>query len=165
MEFLLFDTPLGSMALGEEEGAIIRLWLPGQPTPRLMSRETPLLGRGRQELLEYLSGERRDFDLPLQPKGTPFQLRVWNALRDIPYGQTRTYAQIAQAVESPRGFRAVGMANHHNPIPILIPCHRVVGADGSLTGYAGGVERKQRLLTHEGVDVSRFLVPKRVSTL
>ena len=154
MEFLLFDTPLGPMALGGEEGTITRLWLPGQPTPRLMSRETPLLSRGRQELLEYLDGERRDFDLPLHPKGTPFQFRVWSALRDIPYGQTRTYTQIARAVESPRGFRAVGMANHHNPIPILIPCHRVVGSGGTLTGYAGGLELKKALLDLEGADLT-----------
>ena len=152
MDFLLFDTPLGPMALGEEEGAVVRLYLPGQPTPRLMSRETPLLGRGRRELLEYLSGERRDFDLPLSPRGTPFQLRVWRALRDIPWGQTRTYRDIALAVDCPRGFRAVGMANHHNPIPILIPCHRVVGSGGALTGYAGGLELKRALLKLEGLD-------------
>ena len=152
MEFLLFDTPLGPMALGEEEGAIVRLYLPGQPTPRLMSRETPLLGRGRRELLEYLAGERRDFDLPLSPRGTPFQLRVWRALRDIPWGQTRTYRDIALAVDCPRGFRAVGMANHRNPIPILIPCHRVVGSGGTLTGYAGGLALKRALLKLEGLD-------------
>ena len=154
MEFLLFDTSLGPIALGEEEGAITRLWLPGQPTPRLMSRETPLLKQGRQELLEYLAGERRDFDLPLHPRGTPFQRRVWQALEAIPYGQTRTYAQIAQAVDSPRGFRAVGMANHRNPIPIFIPCHRVVGSGGTLTGYAGGLALKKALLELEGVDLT-----------
>ncbi|RHR06829.1 methylated-DNA--[protein]-cysteine S-methyltransferase [Pseudoflavonifractor sp. AF19-9AC] len=154
MEFLLFDTSLGPIALGEEEGAITRLWLPGQPTPRLMSRETPLLKQGRQELLEYLAGERRDFDLPLHPRGTPFQRRVWQALEAIPYGQTRTYAQIAQAVDSPRGFRAVGMANHRNPIPIFIPCHRVVGSGGTLTGYAGGLELKKALLDLEGADLT-----------
>ena len=154
MEFLLLDTSLGPIALGEEEGAITRLCLPGQPTPRLMSRETPLLKQGRQELLEYLAGERRDFDLPLHPRGTPFQRRVWQALEAIPYGQTRTYAQIAQAVDSPRGFRAVGMANHRNPIPIFIPCHRVVGSGGTLTGYAGGLELKKALLDLEGADLT-----------
>ena len=155
MEFLLFDTALGSMALGEEEGAVTRLWLPGRPTPRMASRETALLGRGREELLEYLAGERRSFDLPLAPRGTPFQLRVWRALGDIPWGQTRTYRDIALAVDCPRGFRAVGMANHHNPIPIFIPCHRVVGADGSLTGYAGGLELKKALLGLEGLDFTQ----------
>ena len=140
------------MALGEEAGALIRLWLPGQPTPRVTSRETPLLSRGRRQLLEYLAGTRRTFDLSLNPEGTPFQRRVWRALEAIPYGRTRTYRDVALAVDCPRGFRAVGMANHRNPIPILIPCHRVVGADGSLTGYAGGLELKRALLKLEGLD-------------
>ena len=152
MDILRFDTPLGPMALEEEGGAITRLWLPGQPVPPSPGRETPLLCRGRQELWEYLAGERRDFALPLHPRGTPFQRRVWQVLGDIPYGQTRTYAQIARAVDSPRGFRAVGMANHRNPIPILIPCHRVVGSGGALTGYAGGLELKKALLALEGAD-------------
>ena len=150
MEVYLFDTPLGPMALGEEAGAVKRLYLPGRPMPRTASRPTSLLERGREELLEYLAGERQSFDLPLAPGGTPFQRRVWEALTAIPYGQTRTYRDIALAVDCPRGFRAVGMANHRNPIPILIPCHRVVGADGTLTGYAGGLELKGRLLELEG---------------
>ena len=103
-----------------------------------------------RQLLDYLAGNREYFELPLSPKGTPFQKKVWNALRAIPYGQTRSYRDIALAVDCPRGFRAVGMANNRNPIPILIPCHRVVGADGSLTGYAGGLELKRALLTLEG---------------
>ncbi len=151
MDFCLFDTPVGQMALAGEGDAISRLYLPGLPLPRLASRETPLLARGREELLEYLAGSRRDFDLPLAPQGTPFQQRVWAALREIPYGQTRSYRELALAAGSPRGYRAVGMANHRNPIPILIPCHRVVGADGSLTGYAGGLELKRKLLELEGV--------------
>ena len=150
MDFCLFDTPVGQMALAGEGDAISRLYLPGLPLPRLASRETPLLARVREELLEYLAGARRDFDLPLAPQGTPFQQRVWAALREIPYGQTRSYRELALAAGSPRGYRAVGMANHRNPIPILIPCHRVVGADGSLTGYAGGLELKRKLLELEG---------------
>lgn len=151
MDFYQFDTPLGLMALGAEDCAIVRLYLPNTPTPRLMSHETPLLVRGREQLLEYMAGQRREFDLPLAPRGTPFQQRVWEALRAIPFGQTRSYKDIAQMVDSPRGFRAVGMANNRNPIPILIPCHRVVGADGSLTGYAGGLELKKALLAIEGL--------------
>ena len=150
MEFYQFDTPLGPMALGEEGGAIVRLYLPNAPTPRLMSHPTALLEEGRRQLLEYLKGERKEFDLPLAPQGTPFQQAVWAALRDIPWGEVRSYREIAQAVGSPKGFRAVGMANHRNPIPIFIPCHRVVGADGSLTGYAGGLELKRALLAAEG---------------
>ena len=150
MDFYLFDTPLGAMALAGEEGAVTGLYLPGRPMPRLTSQPTLLLERGREELLEYLAGERRGFDLPLAPAGTPFQQKVWRALEDIPYGQTRSYRDIALAAGCPKGFRAVGMANHRNPIPIFIPCHRVVGADGSLTGYAGGLELKKRLLELEG---------------
>ena len=154
MNFLTFDTPLGPMALEEEGEALTRLYLPGRPIPRLVSRETPLLCRGRQELLEYLAGERQCFELPLRPRGTAFQRRVWRALEEIPYGQIRTYADIARAVDCPRGFRAVGMANHRNPLPILIPCHRVVGSGGTLTGYAGGLELKRTLLKLEGADLT-----------
>jgi methylated-DNA-[protein]-cysteine S-methyltransferase len=114
-----------------------------------MPHATPLLERGREQLLDYLAGLRRDFDLPLAPEGTPFQQQVWAQLRRIPWGETRSYAQLARAVDCPKGFRAVGMANSRNPIPILIPCHRVIGADGKLTGYAGGVELKRKLLEHE----------------
>lgn len=152
MDFYLFDTPLGTMALGaEEERGLTRLYLPGQPTPRVASRRTPLLREGEKQLLEYLAGQRRDFDLPLDPRGTAFQKKVWAALRTIPWGETRSYRDIAQAVDCPRGFRAVGMANNRNPLPIFIPCHRVVGADGSLTGYAGGLEMKRALLAIEGI--------------
>ena len=149
MEFLSFSTPLGEMALGEEDGAIVRLYLPNSSTPRLMPRETPLLAEGRKQLLEYLSGRRRVFDLPLAPRGTPFQQKVWAALREISYGQTRSYRDIALAVGCPRGFQAVGQANRHNSIPILIPCHRVVAADGGLGGYAGGDTLKRALLRLE----------------
>ena len=151
MDFFLFDTPLDQMGLAAEDGAITRLYLPNSPTPRLMPHPTPLLEAGRAQLLAYLAGERREFDLPLAPRGTPFQEKVWPALRAIPWGQTRSYRDIAEAVDCPRGFRAVGLANRRNPIPILIPCHRVVGADGSLTGYAGGVELKQAMLALEGI--------------
>lgn len=150
MDFYIFDTPLGQMALASEDGlAISRLYLPNSPLPRLMPHATPLLEEGEGQLLEYLNGQRKEFDLPLAPQGTAFQQRVWDALRAIPYGQTRTYKDIALAVDCPKGYRAVGMANHRNPIPIFIPCHRVVGSDRSLTGYAGGVELKQALLALE----------------
>ena len=151
MEFSFFETPLGYMALGEEEGHITRLYLPNTPTPRLMPHETPLLSRAREQLLGYLAGERKEFDLPLAPQGTPFQQKVWKTLREIPWGETRSYKDIALAEDCPKGFRAVGMANHRNPIPIFIPCHRVIAADGSLGGYAGGLELKKALLTIEGM--------------
>lgn len=155
MDFLLFDTSLGRMGLAAEGEAITRLYLPNTPTPRLMSHSTPLLEAGRQQLLEYLSGERQEFDLPLGLQGTDFQKKVWTALQNIPWGEIRSYRDIAQTVGCPRGFRAVGMANHSNPIPILIPCHRVVGSRGALTGYAGGVELKKALLALEGILVAK----------
>lgn len=150
MVLYLFETPMGYMALAADAQALTRLYLPNQPMPRIAFRPTPLLEAAERQILEYLAGNRREFDLPLRPQGTPFQQAVWAALRDIPYGQTRTYRDIARAVNCPKGFRAVGMANQKNPLPILIPCHRVVGADGSLTGYAGGLELKRALLAIEG---------------
>lgn len=154
MEFYRFDTPFGPMALGEEEGAIVRLYLPNSPTPRLMSHPTPLLEEGKRQLLEYFAQTRQTFDLPLAPQGTPFQQKVWSALREIPWGQTCTYGEIAKRVDRPGGFRAVGMADRANPLPILIPCHRVVEASGALGGYAGGAELKRALLALEGVHLN-----------
>lgn len=108
--------------------------------------ESPLLRQAALELEEYFEGQRQSFDLPLAPVGTPFQQKVWKALREIPYGETASYGQIAAKVGSPRGARAVGMACNRNPILILIPCHRVIGADGSLTGFGGGLDMKEKLL-------------------
>lgn len=152
MDFFLFSTPLGQMGLAadEELGAITRLYLPNSPVPRLMPRATPLLEQGREQLLDYLAGLRRDFDLPLAAQGTPFQQRVWAQLLQIPWGETRSYAQLARAADCPGGARAVGMANSRNPIPILIPCHRVIAADGSPGGYTGGSALKRTLLRLEG---------------
>lgn len=114
---------------------------------------SPLLDAAEAQLREYFAGTRRTFDLPLAPRGTAFQQRVWAALRAIPYGETRTYGELAAAIGSPSASRAVGMANHHNPIPIVIPCHRVIGANGTLTGYAGGLEIKRKLLALEGITI------------
>jgi methylated-DNA-[protein]-cysteine S-methyltransferase len=103
----------------------------------------------RRQLREYFDGERDDFDVPLTLTGTPFQHRVWEALREIPYGETRTYGELARRVGRPSASRAVGLANGRNPIAVIVPCHRVIGSDGSLTGYGGGLERKQHLLELE----------------
>lgn len=146
MEFLQFDTPYGAMALSAQDGALTRLYLPGEPTPRIVSRETPLLRTARLQLFEYFGRLRQCFDLPLCPEGTDFQKSVWNALCAIPYGQTRSYAQIAQMIGNPNAVRAVGQANSKNPLPIFIPCHRVIAADGSLGGYSAGLILKQTLL-------------------
>lgn len=136
------------MALEGEGEYLTALYLPCRPA-EAAGGETPLLARGRAQLLEYFQGKRREFDLPLAPRGTPFQRSVWSALAEIPYGATISYKELARRVDRPRGFQAVGQANGRNPLPIFLPCHRVVGADGALTGYAGGLELKQFLLELE----------------
>lgn len=150
MEKIFFyeNTPVGKLCIGEREGAITRVtW--NQIPADAAEEETELIRKCKQELDEFFRGERTTFDLPLAPEGTPFQKKVWEALREIPYGETRTYKDIAIAVGSPKGFRAVGMANNKNPIAILIPCHRVIGSDGKLVGYAAGMETKTFLLALE----------------
>ena len=111
----------------------------------------PLFEMARRQLEEYFAGYRRNFDLPLDPGGTDFQRRVWRALLDIPYGKAISYKELARRVDRPKGFQAVGQANGKNPLPILIPCHRVIAADGALGGYSGGLDRKRFLLDLEGI--------------
>jgi len=118
--------------------------------------DDPVLLRAELQLREYAAGERSVFDLPLEPAGTTFQLEVWRALAAIPYAETRSYRDIAQAVNRPKGYQAIGQANTRNPLPVVIPCHRVINADGSLGGYAGGLERKKNLLAHEEKYAHRF---------
>jgi methylated-DNA-[protein]-cysteine S-methyltransferase len=146
---MYFDSPLGLMMAQEHNGAIIALDFVQAPQPDDIPAETPLLLEAKRQVLEYFAGKRRDFDLPLAPKGTPFQLRVWQALRAIPYGQTRSYGQIAAAVGNPKAGRAVGGANHRNPISLVQPCHRVIGSSGRLVGYGGGLDKKEALLALE----------------
>jgi len=142
-------TPIGPLTLEADENAVtaIRFSAGGAQDA------SPLLDAAEAQLREYFAGARRTFDLPLAPHGTAFQRRVWAALRTIPYGETRTYGELAAAIDSPNASRAVGMANHRNPIPIIIPCHRVIGANGTLTGYAGGLEIKRKLLALEGINI------------
>lgn len=158
MTTLLIKTPIGDMRLVENEGRLVRVDLPGtwsEPKEKLtgdaagQESESPLLAQARKQLEEYFRGERQVFDLPLNPQGTAFQHAVWQALGDIPYGETRSYRDIAIAVGRAKAMRAVGGANHANPIAIIIPCHRVIGADGSLTGYGGGLKVKGHLLQLE----------------
>lgn len=144
-------TPLGTMLAVDRDGRLAQLDFVNKIPEGMTPQPTPLLRRCQEQLDEYFAGHRHSFDLPLAPEGTAFQQAVWAALVAIPYGQTRSYAQIAQAVGRPKAVRAVGGANHRNPIAIIQPCHRVIGADGSLTGYGGGIERKQQLLQLEGV--------------
>jgi methylated-DNA-[protein]-cysteine S-methyltransferase len=153
MNYTILDTPVGDLlASADAEGRITGLHFPGDQRHKRDSswvRSDKALAPLRGQLEEYFAGERREFDLDLAPKGTPFQLEVWSALREIPYGETASYREIAVAVGQPGAARAVGGANNRNPIAIVVPCHRVIGADGSLTGYGGGLPRKRRLLALE----------------
>ncbi|HIS75551.1 MAG TPA: methylated-DNA--[protein]-cysteine S-methyltransferase [Candidatus Merdivicinus excrementipullorum] len=147
MQYLLhLESPIGPLTLTEEDGALIRLDFgkKGQAGP-----ETTLLAEAKKQLEQYFSGTLRSFTLPLRPEGTPFQQKVWAALLQIPWGETRTYGQVAAMIGQPKACRAVGMANNRNPLPIFIPCHRVIGANGQLTGYAGGLSAKEHLLSLE----------------
>ena len=151
MPAFTMQSPIGLLTIEETDGAITALRFGGEtvsPPP------TPLLQRAAQQLTEYFAARRRTFDLPLRPQGTVFQQAAWSALCDIPYGQTRTYAQQAAAIGNPKACRAVGMANHCNPLPLFIPCHRVIGAGGKLTGYAGGLAVKRFLLELEQAPAS-----------
>ena len=142
-----YETVLGSVTFVEEDGALLTISM--QPFEKGTRQETSLIKKAHQQITEYLKGERKEFDLPLRMKGTDFQIRVWNALLDIPYGETRSYKQIAEAIHNPKGMRAVGMANNRNPFLIVVPCHRVIGANGSLVGYGEGLEMKEFLLRLE----------------
>ena len=147
-KIFFYDTPVGKLIIGEENGSITRVtWT--QLPKNYLQEETELILKCKNQLDEYFAGKRKTFDLPLAPKGTDFQKKVWNALQEIPCGEIRSYKDIAVAVDNPRGCQAVGGANGKNPIAIIIPCHRVVGTGGKLTGYAWGIEKKQWLLAHE----------------
>ncbi len=153
-------SPLGTLLLVAGSDGLRRILLPGQydavtpgpgsPEPG-WRRDDAALAAVRGQIEEYFSGARRVFDLPLATQGTPFQLAVLRALTEIPYGTTQTYADIARRLGQPTASRAVGAANGRNPLAIVLPCHRVIGSDGSLTGYAGGLAAKRWLLRHEGV--------------
>lgn len=165
-----YTSPIGQIRLMEEDHAIVRLELAGTPGSNHFLRrgeptyeewgrkwiadgaeclETPVIRQAHRELEEYFAGKRRKFSVPLSAKGTPFQEKVWEVLQTIPYGETRTYGQVAAALGKPSACRAVGMANHCNPVSIMIPCHRVIGAKGALTGYGGGLDLKEFLLRLE----------------
>jgi methylated-DNA-[protein]-cysteine S-methyltransferase len=149
-------TPLGAMLLARSEHGLAGIWFEGQkhhPAPIDAERrpDDALLRRVAEQLRAYFAGESLEFDVPLDLHGTDFQRRVWDALLAIPAGQTRSYGEIAAALGSPAAVRAVGGAVGRNPVLLIVPCHRVIGSDGSLTGYAGGIERKTALLRIERV--------------
>jgi methylated-DNA-[protein]-cysteine S-methyltransferase len=157
------STPVGPLRLYARAGAIVGLWLPdsddAQPVAVPRPRD-PLLQQCIEQLHEYFAGTRRAFDLPLEPAGTPFQKLAWDALLTIPYGETRSYGEQAAKIGRPHASRAVGAANGKNPISIIIPCHRVIGASGKLTGYGGGLPMKQWLLEHERASVQPYLIQR-----
>ena len=171
-----YNSPLGDILMMADEGGLAGLWFLGQKyLPQgvedpALAGESPVFAETRRWLDLYFSGREPDFLPPLHLVGSPFRRQVWDLLLQIPYGQVTTYGALAQKMAARQGLahmsaQAVGGAVGHNPVSILVPCHRVVGTGGSLTGYAGGVERKCALLTLEGADMSRLFVPARGTAL
>jgi methylated-DNA-[protein]-cysteine S-methyltransferase len=153
-------SPVGQLTLiASDKGLAAILWENDDPArvrlaPRAVVTTHPMLDEAERQLTAYFAGGRRAFDLPLDFHGTDFQKQVWAALLAIPFGETRSYAQIARAIGAPTAFRAVGAANGRNPVSIVAPCHRVIGTNGTLTGFAGGLAAKQHLLRLEGIDLA-----------
>ncbi|AQS66675.1 methylated-DNA--[protein]-cysteine S-methyltransferase [Streptomyces pactum] len=147
------DSPYGALTLVAEDGVLCGLYMTDQrhrpPEESFGTADDGPFAQVEEQLAAYFAGELKDFTLDLRLNGTPFQRTVWDQLRRIPYGQTRTYGELAAALGKPAASRAVGLANGRNPVGIVVPCHRVIGASGGLTGYGGGLERKQRLLDFE----------------
>lgn len=156
MKETVIDTPVGPLRLAADDAGLHEIRFcdpdaaPPSPAAGNGSGGEEVLAETVRQLRAYFAGERRSFDLPLTPTGSEFQLAVWRGLRDIPYGRTESYGELARRIGRPKAIRAVGAANGANPLPIVVPCHRVIGADGSLTGYGGGLERKRTLLALEG---------------
>ncbi|MDO4739355.1 MAG: methylated-DNA--[protein]-cysteine S-methyltransferase [Eubacteriales bacterium] len=149
MRYCYMASPVGRLLLFERDGAIERVEFDRDPPQGAIEEESALLSACQGQLREYFAGERRRFELLLRPLGTPFQRACWQALQQIPYGRTCSYADIARSIGRPKACRAVGGANHVNPISIIIPCHRVIGASGALVGYGGGLPIKEYLLCLE----------------
>lgn len=146
-----YDTKIGRLAIEENGTAITKIHFINKDIQEeiIQTNETILLKEAIKQVNEYLDGKRSSFDLPLELKGTEFQNKVWNALKEIPCGETKSYGEIARRIGNEKASRAVGMANNKNPIPIIIPCHRVIGSNGKLVGYAGGLDIKEKLLNME----------------
>ena len=147
--YAVYNTAFGLVTIAAKGNAVVSVRFGSHMPCGAADSKTACTDQTVLELNEYFAGQRRSFDVPIIMEGTPFQKRVWEALCDIPYGETRTYGQIAQAIGNPKASRAVGMANNKNPLMVIVPCHRVIGANGQLSGYAGGVELKERLLLLE----------------
>jgi len=147
------DTTIGRIGIAEEEGSITNLYFETDTFPQNIEiRETEVIREAFRQLAAYLAGDLKSFSLPLTPRGTDFMQKVWKILCQVPFGKTASYREVAIAAGNPGGARAVGMANNRNPVPIFIPCHRIIGADGKLTGYRGGLDLKLKLLELEGYE-------------
>ncbi|KPU42355.1 methylated-DNA--protein-cysteine methyltransferase, constitutive [Oxobacter pfennigii] len=150
MPAYFYESILGEICIAENNGEITNVYFPNEKLSLDMEiAEAPILKEANNQLQSYLKGQLKEFSLPLNPKGTEFMKKVWIALCEIPYGETASYKDIAEKIGSPKAARAVGLANNRNPIPIIIPCHRVIGKNGSLIGYGGGLELKKTLLSIE----------------
>ena len=149
MTYFIYGSSFGKIVIESDGKAITMIKTAENANPTGRESADALTDKAAGQLEEYIKGKRQKFDIPLNPHGTDFQKAVWKALQEIPYGETRSYKQIAQMIKNPNACRAVGLANNKNPIWIMIPCHRVIGSDGSLTGYGGGLEMKKRLLELE----------------
>lgn len=173
-----YHSPIGWLLLAEKNAALVGVWMEGQKyflgTLRDEMREdniSPVLSQAKEWFDRYFAGEKPAIgNLPLAPIGSDFRKEVWKILCEIPYGEVATYGEISQKLAARRGFekmsaQAVGGAVGHNPLSIIVPCHRVVGTNGSLTGYAGGLQKKIKLLTHEGVDMERLFIPTKGTAL
>lgn len=162
MRYTSVESPIGDLLVMRDEGGLTGLHLPRSKYPARVGadwvRDDDAFDDVRTELDEYFAGTRQDFTVKLNPRGSGFQRQVWQALCEIPYGETTSYGKVAVSIGHPDGARAVGLANGQNPIPIIVPCHRVIGADGSLTGYGGGLDAKRWLLDHEARHAGLTLV-------
>ena len=161
-KLFFYDTELGRLGIRDNSQNITNLYFESENISRddVIIEESDLTKLAYTQIREYLDGQRKVFDLPLHPNGTEFQIKVWKALTEIPYGETRSYKDIAISIGNEKACRAVGMANNKNPIPIIIPCHIVIGANKKLVGYAGGLDLKERLLDLEGISVQKNKVNK-----
>jgi methylated-DNA-[protein]-cysteine S-methyltransferase len=158
-----FPSPIGELVIIASDDGLTGVWFPGKGSVAAAARDdergpaSALLARASEQLADYFAGTRTTFDVPLDAGGTAFERRVWEALRTIPYGTTLSYGELARRLGDMRATRAVGAANGKNPIPIIVPCHRVIGANGALTGFGGGLDRKRWLLEHEGALTTTIL--------
>ncbi|MEM6707159.1 MAG: methylated-DNA--[protein]-cysteine S-methyltransferase [Pseudomonadota bacterium] len=161
VRYAVLPSPVGDLVLSSDSETLQQIWFTqGKGAAKVedrWQRDDAAFAEAQRQLSAYFAGDLNQFELELEPRGTAFQCAVWNALRAIPFGETRSYGELAQAIGRPKAVRAVGAANGANPLPIVVPCHRVIGANGTLTGFGGGLRAKQWLLAREGVQSDAFV--------